>query len=212
MFPTIVHSNPLPTLTRAARLAATLAVAVLLATPALAAPAVSAPAVAAPLPLQAVCDVHFTGSSTLHDFHGSAPAVTVPLQPGTLDGHWTAEAGVDVRSLDTGNGSRDSNMWNMFDAKNWPSIRASFADIDAAAIATGKRLSFKLTIREITHDVVATVTSWQQDQDKVAFNAAFDVSLTAFGLEAPSVLGLVHVADSVAVGVHVIVTKAAAGS
>lgn len=162
---------------------------------------------AEPVPLQALCEVHFTGTSTLHDFHGTTPTLTVAVPAGAVAGHWKAEAVTQVRTMRTGNSNRDSNMWAMFDAPHWPQIRATFADIDAASVAASKRLPFQLTIRDVTRDVVATVTSWQQDSDKVVFDADFDVSLSAFGLEAPSVLGLIRVADIVAAGVHVVVTK-----
>jgi len=168
-----------------------------------------APAPAAAAPLQAVCSVHFTGTSTLHDFHGTAPSLTFPVEPGAVSGHWKAEATVQVSSLGTDNGTRDANMWAMFDAQHWPLIRASFADIDPTSVATDKRLAFQLTIRDVTRSVVATIESWQQDSDKVTFDATFDVSLAAFGLKAPSVLGLVHVQDSVAVAVHTVVTRTA---
>lgn len=169
-------------------------------------------AVAAPAPLQAICDLHFTGTSTLHEFHGTAPTFTLPVQTADLAGHWKTEAAVEVHSMVTANSSRDSNMWAMFDDRHWPQIKANFPDIDAAAAGAAKRISFQLTIRDVTREVVATVTSWQQDADKVVFDADFDVSLMAFGLEAPSVLGLIHVGDAVAVGVHVVVTRTPAGA
>jgi hypothetical protein len=55
----------------------------------------------------------------------------------------------------------------------------------------------------VERPVQAKLSNWKQEDDRHArFDAAFDVSLKEFGLEAPSIL-FVSVEDTVHVTVHV---------
>ena len=145
--------------------------------------------------------ITFSGSSTLHDFEGTAAPLRVAMES-QADGTWTAEVVVPVASLDTGIQARDENLRAMLDAPHHPEIRGRFRDVDAVAVQRRLVLPFLLRIRDVERPVQATLSDWQQDGDRARFEATFDVSLAAFGLEAPRVL-FMRVADTVHVTVHV---------
>ncbi len=126
----------------------------------------------------------FTGSSTLHAFEGTSGPVPVFLtQAG--DGHWSAEVNVPVANLDTGNRWRDEKMRSMFAAEQHPQIRGRVGGVDPARVRDTGKLPFQLRIRDVEQPLEASVTQWQQTETRASFVAAFDISLAAFGLEAP---------------------------
>lgn len=151
--------------------------------------------------------VEFAGTSTLHDFHGTAPAVAAAIEP---DGAgWRAAVAVPVASLDTADASRDANLRAMFEAAQYPEIRAVLSGIDAEALRRTRRLPFTLVIRNVRRELTATIAAWQESPTELAFDAAFPVSLQAFALDAPrAALGLIRVGDAVQVTVHVTVRRA----
>jgi polyisoprenoid-binding protein YceI len=147
-------------------------------------------------------EISFVGSSTVHDFEGSAAPihVTVESQP---DGTWSGEVAVPVVTLDTGIDRRDENLRAMFDASHHPEIHGRFLGVDAEQVRQASVLPFTLRIRDVERPVQAKLSNWNQQDDRHArFDAAFDVSLQDFGLEAPSVL-FMSVEDTVHVTVHV---------
>jgi len=165
-------------------------------------------------PLTARFEVRFEGRSTLHGFEGSAAPGKVDLEPAADSTDATpvfrGEATIAVASLVTGNESRDAKMRAMLDGEHYPEIRASFARIDVstlrAGVATGNgELPLRLTIRDVTRDLVAKVSEWEEVDDHASFDAHFRVSLEQFGLVAPSVFGLIRVADEIDVHVRAIV-------
>jgi polyisoprenoid-binding protein YceI len=168
----------------------------------------SATVFATPLPTTAAEPVvrglvssRFTGSSTLHDFTGFAPQSALAVEP-AADGSWTATVEVPVAALSTENASRDRKMREMFQAEEHPTLRAEFTHIVPEEVRASGRLPFQLTISGARRDVVSTVRDWRQTDDSVAFIAEFDVSLSAFGLEAPRQFVIV-VADTVHVTAEV---------
>ena len=146
-------------------------------------------------------EIHFVGSSTLHDFEGTAPPISIAIEA-RPDGTWAGEVSVPVATLDTGIGARDQKLRAMLDAAHHPVIRGLFRNVDAEAVRRSAMLPFLLRIREVERPVQARLSNWQQQDGRAAFDAAFDVSLTAFGLELPRVL-FMRVDDTVHVSVHV---------
>jgi polyisoprenoid-binding protein YceI len=144
--------------------------------------------------------ISFQATSTLHDFEGTAGGASVSLSQ-AAGGAWSAEVRVPVAELDTGNGWRDEGMREMFDAARHPEIIARFRDIDADQVRSSGVLPFVLRIRSVERPVQATVTDWRQTSREASFEAAFDLSLASFELEAPSTLFL-RVGDRVRVTVH----------
>lgn len=156
--------------------------------------------------VEATLDLRFAGSSTLHGFEGTAPSVRVPLAQ-AADGTWTAVVDVPVAGLRTGNARRDANMRALLRADAHPVLRGVVEAVRPETVERTARLPLALTIAGATRQVDARVRHWTAAPDEVSFDAGFDVSLAAFGLEAPSALLLVRVADQVHVDVHVRVRR-----
>jgi polyisoprenoid-binding protein YceI len=144
--------------------------------------------------------ISFRGTSTLHDFEGTAGRVGVSLAQ-AAGGTWSADVRVPVAALDTGNGWRDEGMREMFDAARHPEIIGRFRDVDADQVRSSGVLPFALRIRSVERPVQATLTDWRQTEREASFEAAFDLSLASFELEAPSTLFL-SVGDRVRVTVR----------
>jgi polyisoprenoid-binding protein YceI len=143
----------------------------------------------------------FTGTSTLHDFDGTAGSVTAALSQ-DANGSWSAEVNVPVAELKTGNGWRDESMRKMLGAAQHPRIRGRFRDLDADRVRSSGVLPFLLQIQTVERPLQAAVSHWRQSEREASFDAAFDLSLESFQLEAPRTL-LLRVGDAVRVTVHV---------
>ena len=150
--------------------------------------------------------ISFTVSSTLHDLEGTAGSAAVALSQAAY-GTWSADVNVPVASLDTGNGWRDSDMRDMLDAAHHPQIKARFRDLDPEKVRSSGVLPFVLRIRTVERPIQATVQNWRQSERTASFDAAFDVSLKSFQLEAPSRF-FMTVGDAVRVSVHVKLERA----
>jgi polyisoprenoid-binding protein YceI len=152
--------------------------------------------------------VTFSGTSTLHDFQGTAAVQPVGARRLTGRDAWTAEVRVPVATLDTGSAWRDANMRAMLDAEHYPNVTAVFDAIDpdrsrpSAPNGVGS-LPFTLRIRDVAHELVGATSAWRQQADRVSFDVRFEVSLASFGLEPPRALGVIEVGDVVTVSVHV---------
>lgn len=158
------------------------------------------------------CDVHFRGTSSLHDFTGSVPCQ--PFRVGVEDGTdgRTIISGVDVSVLTgemkTGNSGRDRQMRDMFQSDRFPAIRGVFGRIDPEALrqelrgrADGKApLEFVLRIRDVERPVHGVLSNLRETGRALAFDVDYDVSLSDYRLVAPKAFfGLVTVGDKVAV-------------
>jgi polyisoprenoid-binding protein YceI len=60
-----------------------------------------------------------------------------------------------------------------------------------------------LRIRDQERPVKLQLKEWRASADSLSFNASGKVSLKAFGLEPPSVLGIIRVGDEVTLNVRV---------
>jgi hypothetical protein len=65
-----------------------------------------------------------------------------------------------------------------------------------------------LPIRDRSREVEGRISDWQETPGRVSFVARVPVSLAAFDLEAPTVLGLIRVADEVSIEARVTVVPA----
>ncbi len=161
--------------------------------------------------IRGTCLIRFQGVSTLHDFSG-----TVRCQPfsaelvKTPDGRTVVspvEVEVLVDGMDTGNKTRDGQMREMFESDRFPGIYGTVREVDVGRIrqdvrnAGGGMASFDLTlkIRDVERTIGAVVTGFREEGDRVGFDVTFSVSLGDFGLDPPSVLGIIRVHDKVAV-------------
>jgi len=160
--------------------------------------------------VEATSEIRFTGSSPLHDWEGKAPPVHSTLSESTIPGQWNTDLVIPVAGLDSDEPSRDARMREMFRADRWPDIHVEIRDIDPAATSRSGELVASLTIGDVTRDVTTRITNWKEDGDRASFDAGAVVSLKAFSLDAPTVLGLIRVADEVKVNAHVTIEKIAA--
>jgi hypothetical protein len=160
--------------------------------------------------MDARCTIAFSGSSTLHDWQGTVPPLRVVPRTAATPGGWDADLVIEVADLRTDNNARDERMRQMFDAAHFPEIRAELRGVDPAAAQGSGHLPVSLTIRDVTRRLDARLSNWKEDGPRITFDAEVPVSLAAFSLEAPTVLGLVRVADQVLVTAHVVVTRDAA--
>lgn len=161
------------------------------------------------------CGVSFFGTSTLHDFEGKAPCALLAIDTPDASGRYAARAEVVVAQMDTDNSSRDKRMREMFEAKKFPRVVATFTGVDPAALRARKpgALTFRIAIHGVEKTVAATLESYSEVPGKSArFQASFPLSLKEFGLEAPVVMGLIKVDDAVKVVVAVDLTAKPATS
>ncbi len=158
------------------------------------------------------CDVHFHGTSSLHDFTGNAPCQ--PFRIGLDDGPDGrtvipgAEVAVLTREMDTGNKGRDRQMREMFQSDMFPAIRGVFGSIDPVKLRQELRrrpdgkapLDFVLRIRDVERPVHGVAGNLRETGGSVSFDVDYDVSLSDYRLVPPSpFFGLIRVGDKVTV-------------
>jgi hypothetical protein len=163
------------------------------------------------LELRGECRVHFTGSSTLHDFDGTGNCEPFVLRLTETTGGEViipeTVLAVAVAGMQTGNASRDDKMRQMFGADRFPVIAGV---LDGAPLAELRRqlheadrgaqpLPLRLRIRDVEVPASPRVTQLVDDARGLSFDLDFPISLAAYRLEPPSVLGLIRVADEVRV-------------
>ena len=153
-------------------------------------------------PIVGTCAVRFFGTSTLHDFEGSAPCALLAIGAPDASGRYAARAEVAIAQMQTGISARDKRMREMFEAKKHPLVVASFASIDPAAVRgrDASALPFEISLHGVTRRVTPALVSYRELAGESArLEASFELSLQQFGLEAPVVMGFVRVEDRVKV-------------
>jgi polyisoprenoid-binding protein YceI len=94
-------------------------------------------------------------------------------------------AQVDVTTFDSGNSNRDSHAMEVIDALTFPDV--TFSSTSIAQRGDSLSIAGKLTFHGVTKDIVATaVSKWSPNRLEV--RGSFDLSLTAFNIERPSLL------------------------
>jgi hypothetical protein len=168
--------------------------------------AASAPLAANALEIAGRCTVQFFGTSTLHDFEGTAPCALFAVEAPDANGRYGARAEVAIRQMRTGNSSRDKKMREMFEARKFPRIVATFASVDPAEVRAQRAgaLPFRIAVHGVERAVTPTISDFSEVPDKSAhFEASFELTLGDFGLEGPVVMGFIRVGDKVKVVVDV---------
>lgn len=153
-------------------------------------------------------DVKFKGYSTLHDFTGTVSAplkVTVTGEKGARTVSATSD--VEVKRMNTKDDARDKNMWAMFNAAKFQFIKVSVANASEAALKKGT-MPVTLTIAGNSGKFTAAVTNISESAGVVSFDLSFPVSLAAYKVAPPKVLGgLISVKDNVDVTARVTLKK-----
>ena len=168
--------------------------------------------VAAAADLNGSCLIRFSGDSTLHGFNGVANCQ--PFAFNVLSGQGAdlliqeGAVQVAVTGMDTDNDSRDAKMFEMFEADQYPFILGHFPQFNLQQLIVemqrGNDLAFEMTIRDTSNTIHAAIQDLTLVAGRLAFKAEFPVSLSSYDLKAPSVLGIIRVADEVQVTVDVI--------
>jgi len=92
---------------------------------------------------------------------------------------------VDVTTFNSGNSNRDSHAMEVIDALSYPDAR--FASTNISQKGDSLKVTGKLTFHGITKDIlISAATKWSDN--KLVVNGNFDISLTAFKVERPSLL------------------------
>jgi hypothetical protein len=161
-------------------------------------------------------DVKFRGYSTLHDFDGTVRAVPlkVKVRQGANGRIVDATSDVKVKEMNTADEKRDANMMTMFKEAQFHLIKVEVSGAEERTLRpqSGKpgSMPVTLTIAGMRGTANGTVTNVSESPEKVEFDLAFPVSLKAFNLEPPKVIGgLIKVRDNVDVTAHVVLKKAA---
>ncbi len=99
---------------------------------------------------------------------------------------------IDVTSFNSGNSNRDSHAMEVIDALTYPDVQFSSTGIvqkGDSVIATGR-----LTFHGVTNEVsIAGASKWSEK--RLIVTGEFEISLTAFNVERPSLL-LIPVKDN----------------
>ncbi len=97
----------------------------------------------------------------------------------------SVSAQVDVMTFDSGNSNRDSHAMEVIESIKYPDV--TFVSTAIAQVADSILVSGKLTFHGLTKDILMKgVATWTQDKLNVA--GGFELSLTAFKIEHPSLL------------------------
>ncbi len=99
----------------------------------------------------------------------------------------TVSVQIDVTTFNSGNSNRDSHAMEVIDAITYPDVIFSSTSI----VQNGDSLKAmgKLTFHGITKDImIAAITQWSPNRLEV--QGYFDLSLTDFKVERPSLLGI----------------------
>ena len=130
--------------------------------------------------------VRYTLRHPLHTMEATSKEVTYGLALDTARREIrSVSALVDVTTFDSGNSNRDSHAMEVIDAITYPSVTFTSTSIlnhsDSLAIAGN------LTFHGITKQVQAGgIAQWSAE--KLVVRGNFDVSLTAFSIDRPSLL------------------------
>lgn len=151
---------------------------------------------------QGTATIEFRGSSTLHDFEGTVAAkpFSATYHASEKSGEWrvSAKTSLSVLDMTTRNKKRDNNMFKMLDPKNFELISGSITN--ATIPSEGSRETpVKVKIRDVELELGAILSDFKRDGDQASCRMDFPVSLKAFGLKPPSVMGIIRVDDTVEV-------------
>ena len=99
----------------------------------------------------------------------------------------TTSVQIDVMTFNSGNSNRDSHAMEVIDAITYPDV--IFSSTSIVQNGDSLKVTGKLTFHGITKDIVITaVTKWSPNRLEVI--GSFDLSLTDFNVERPSLLGI----------------------
>lgn len=149
--------------------------------------------------------IEFSGDSTLHEFSGRANAETFAWQQN--EDAYQAAMSIKGGSLTTDSTGRDRNMWRMLEVERFPTLSGQLADVPSSWLAGTNESGaltrpIQLTLRDRTLAVPATLQIIPDAEGTRFVDIRFVVSLAAFGMRPPAVLGVIRVRDTVDVHIQ----------
>jgi polyisoprenoid-binding protein YceI len=97
----------------------------------------------------------------------------------------TVSTQIDVTTFNSGNSNRDSHAMEVIDAITYPDVM--FLSTSVVQNGDSVKVAGKLTFHGVTKEIVITAaTKWSLNRFEVS--GAFDISLTEFKVERPSLL------------------------
>lgn len=157
--------------------------------------------------------IKFKGTSTLHDFEGSAESKVI-AKKATEKGivKWNFISELKVKTMNTNKDSRDKNMMKMFNETKFPIIEVSIKELDdsvlKAAETKPQSIICDITISGIKNSIQATISSVTNKDEALNFALDLNLSLKQFKLKNPTaMLGMVKVGDQVKVTIDTSILK-----
>ncbi|WP_372806909.1 hypothetical protein [Pontiella sp.] len=145
-------------------------------------------------------NIRFKGTSTLHDFEGTVPArpFSATVAAGATNGQMVVCASTVLRvdAMTTEHKKRDKNMLNMLDQSNYAEISGSLTNAPIS-LTEKTAATLHLKIRDVEQQVPVVLSDWTREGDLMSGLMSFPVSLKTFKLQAPTVMGIIRVGDTV---------------
>lgn len=166
-------------------------------------------ATAAARDYQGGCDISFYGRTAFKGFRGTVSCQ--PFSVSEVNGFVESPViSVRVAQMDTNNAKRNIQLREMFEEDKFPLITGSADRIPMEDIlsilkrgpSATTEVSFQLTIRDITHQVAATIKNLVETETSITAELEFAVSLASYQLSPPSLLGIIRVADIIKATAH----------
>jgi polyisoprenoid-binding protein YceI len=132
-------------------------------------------------------------SHPLHEIEASSKEVVyrLDIDPGKKEVR-SVSAQVDVTTFDSGNSNRDSHAMEVIDALTYPDV--TFTSTSVIQNGDSVRVAGKLTFHGVTKDIVILAAA-KWSPNRLDVHGDFDVSLTEFKIERPSLL-MIPVSDT----------------
>ena len=158
------------------------------------------------------CVTTFEGTSTLHDFSGSATSQVFQVEwtaaSPDRSAHMDAVIVYEVLSLSTQHKKRDRKMLKQFDPEHYPTLTGTFRDVSLDRELVSEIVPrFILTVKGRKQEIPFSILEWSEDEQHIGFTAEFELSLEKTGVRPPAVLGMIRVGDTLKLRTVVTVTK-----
>lgn len=128
-------------------------------------------------------------------FNAEAPLNSYTGESNDLEGHIKLDSKevyfkVKVRSLDTDNDKRNKDMYGLMKINQYPYIEFEGRIADDLNLDQGKQkitVKGEMKIRNVTRDITIEGTI-QREEDKLRIEASWDILLSDYNIERPSIL------------------------
>jgi len=161
---------------------------------------------------QGRCEITFSGTSPLQNFEGKVSAEPFVVRVSNIDQKQNAGLAAVVRvkaaGMDTDEKKRDAKMHETLQVTKHPEIRVRLPEgmtVEATrpvlegGVPRPTVVPFVLTLLGKDQELLGTISDWNYADGVARCKVSFTVSLEKSGIKAPTVLGLIRVADEIKV-------------